>query len=44
MDDETGLVSTGANRLAGRTDAISCFDVEKVLYDLVLERVESDDP
>jgi len=44
MDDETGLVSAGADRLAGRTDAINCFNVEKILYEPVLERVKSDDP
>jgi hypothetical protein len=44
MDDDAGFVPTGAHRLTGRTDAVLCFDVEKILYDLVLERVESDDP
>src|ERR1700730_1783892 len=43
-EDDASLVVTGAYRLVGRTDAISCFDVEKILYYLVLERVESDDP
>src|SRR2546428_6637482 len=37
-------MSTDANGRVGRTDTICCFDVEKILCNLVLERVESDDP
>src|SRR5207245_9994815 len=37
-------MSTDANGRVGRTDTICCFDVEKVLCNLVLERVEGDDP
>ena len=44
MDDDAGAVPAGADRLPGRTDAIGCFDVEKVLYEPVLEGVECEDP
>src|SRR5438270_11778613 len=44
MDDDACLVATCAHRLLGRTDAVPCFDVEKVLDCLVLEGVKGDDP
>src|SRR5437588_11785862 len=43
-DAHRTLVPADANGRLGRTDTVCCFDVEKVLCNLVLEGVEGDDP